>query len=171
MLNGEGPEDWGNYSKFFDREDFGFREIRVERPLRLNFQASAERLARLTDEKAIRKLDETESQELIDALSGHLPTILFTNREEFQKALNKALKGSWLKPGAPVKKAILSALSERDKDADICGATMSCAKSRPSFPTHGLMRSTLMPAMVRSAVSATRSISTAISTSTFLRAR
>ena len=120
MLNGEGPEDWSDYSKFFDTADFGYREIRVERPLRLNFQASPERLARLTDEKAIQKLDETERQELIGVLSGNLPTTLFTNRDEFQKALNKALKGAGLKLGAPVKKAILSALSERDEDADKC---------------------------------------------------
>ncbi len=120
MLNGEGPEDWGDYSKFFDTADFGYREIRVERPLRLNFQASPERLARLADEKAIQKLDETKRQELIDALSGHLPTTLFTNRDKFEKALSKALKGAGLKPHAPVKKAILSALSERDEDADIC---------------------------------------------------
>ncbi|MEX2487996.1 MAG: class I SAM-dependent DNA methyltransferase [Pseudomonadales bacterium] len=120
MLNGEGPEDWGDYSKFFDTEDFGYREIRVERPLRLNFQASPERLARLAEEKAIQKLDEADRQELIDALSGQLPTTLFTNRDEFEQALNKALKGGGLKLGAPVKKAILSALSERDEDADIC---------------------------------------------------
>ncbi|NJK37246.1 MAG: hypothetical protein HC825_02315 [Oscillatoriales cyanobacterium RM1_1_9] len=35
-------------SKIFDNnEDFGYRQIMVERPLRLNFQASSERLARL----------------------------------------------------------------------------------------------------------------------------
>lgn len=120
MLNGEGPEDWSDYSKFFDAAEFGYREIRVERPLRLNFQASAERLARLANEKAIQKLDESERQELIDALSDQLPTTLFANRNKFEKALNKALKVANLKPGVPVKKAILSALSERDEDADIC---------------------------------------------------
>ena len=77
-------------------------------------------MARLSKEKAILKLAEAERQELIDALSGHLPTALFTNRDEFQKALNKALKGAGLKAGAPAKKAILSALSERDEKADIC---------------------------------------------------
>jgi type I restriction enzyme M protein len=120
MLNGEGPEDWSDFSKFFDTTDFGYREIRVERPLRLNFQASPERLARLADEKAIQKLDEGERQTLLYALSSHLPTTLFTNRDLFGKALNKALKGAGLKIAPPMKKAILSALSERDENADIC---------------------------------------------------
>lgn len=120
MLNGEGPEDWSDYSKIFDTTDFGYREIRVERPLRLNFQASPERLSRLGDEKAIKKLSETERKELLDALSGDLPATLFTNRGAFEKALKKALKDTEIKLSAPVKKAILSALSERDETAEIC---------------------------------------------------
>ncbi len=35
-------------SKVFDNRDFGFLKITVERPLRLNFQASTERIAKLT---------------------------------------------------------------------------------------------------------------------------
>ena len=38
LLNGDGP--YGEFSKIFDREDFGYREIRVERPLRLSFQVT-----------------------------------------------------------------------------------------------------------------------------------
>jgi len=120
MLNGEGPEDWSDYSKIFDTADFGYREIRVERPLRLNFQVNDERLARLTAEKAIQKMDDAERQALIDALTSHMPTTLFTNRDEFDKNLTKALKGAGVKMSAPVKKAVLSALSERDQDADFC---------------------------------------------------
>ncbi len=99
MLNGEGLEDRGDYSKFFDTTAFGFREIRIERPLRLNFQASPARLARLAEERAIQMLDEVGQRELIDALSDHLPTTLLTNRAEFRKTLNKALKDAGLKPG------------------------------------------------------------------------
>ena len=36
--------------------DFGFHKITVERPLRLNFQASAERIARLEDESSFKNL-------------------------------------------------------------------------------------------------------------------
>jgi type I restriction enzyme M protein len=136
MLNGEGSEDWSDYSKLLNTTDFGYREIRVERPLRLNFQASPERLVQLADEKAFQKLDERERQKLIDALSGHLPTTLFTNRDAFEKALNKSLQGAGLKPGAPVKKAILSALSERDEDADICTDSKGNPKPDPDLRDH-----------------------------------
>ena len=43
-------------SKIFDNEDFGYHKITVERPLRLNFQASSERIARLEEESAFRNL-------------------------------------------------------------------------------------------------------------------
>ena len=41
-------------------------------------------------------------------------------RTEFENALAPALKKSGVKVGAPLKKAILAALSERDEEADIC---------------------------------------------------
>ena len=43
-------------SKVFDNADFGFHKITVERPLRLNFQATPERIARLEDESGFEKL-------------------------------------------------------------------------------------------------------------------
>jgi type I restriction enzyme M protein len=118
MLNGS--EQHGEFSKMFDKTDFGYREIRVERPLRLNFQATPERLARLAEEKALGKLDVAERDELLDALTGHLTSEAFRNRDEFETALGKALRGAGIKIGTPIKKAILSALSERDETADIC---------------------------------------------------
>ena len=118
MLNGDGEH--GEFSKIFDTTDFGYREIRVERPLRLSFQATPERLALLAEEKALRKLDAAERDELLDALTGHLPSAAFSKRQEFERALAKALKGAGIKISMPVKKAILSALSERDETADVC---------------------------------------------------
>jgi type I restriction enzyme M protein len=43
-------------SKVFDNADFGFQKITVERPLRLNFRATPERIARLETESAFAKL-------------------------------------------------------------------------------------------------------------------
>lgn len=99
MLNGDGAGDgdWSDVSKIFATTDFGYREIRVERPLRLNFQASEERIGHLKDEKALQKLDEDDRRAVIDALAR-----------------------IGLKAGAPVRKAILSALSERDEAAQVC---------------------------------------------------
>nr|WP_274600018.1 N-6 DNA methylase [Rhodothalassium salexigens] len=117
FLNGESGES--EVSKIFNTTDFGYREIRVERPLRLNFQASEERIARLADEKAFQRLEDDEAEAIRAALAT-LPGTPFTNRSAFERTLAKALKGEGTKIGAPIKKAILSALSERDEDADIC---------------------------------------------------
>ena len=43
-------------SKIFDNDDFGYWHITVERPLRLNFQASEKRIPRLDDETAFANL-------------------------------------------------------------------------------------------------------------------
>jgi len=43
-------------SKIFDNREFGFAKMVVERPLRLNFQASPERIERLREEKAFQAL-------------------------------------------------------------------------------------------------------------------
>ncbi|MDF9433132.1 type I restriction-modification system subunit M [Chromohalobacter israelensis] len=107
-------------SKLFPVEAFGYRRITVERPLRLNFQASPERLARLDDEKAIQKLDAGEREALKGACATFDPEQVYTNRDAFTQALKAALAEAGLKIGAPVQKAILNALSERDPEADIC---------------------------------------------------
>ncbi|WP_108448326.1 class I SAM-dependent DNA methyltransferase [Halomonas sp. BN3-1] len=110
-------------SKLFPVEAFGYRRITVERPLRLNFQASPERLAKLDDEKPIQKLIDAEREAIKAACATLDPEQLWTNREVFTKALKAALKQhlpEGMKVGAPLQKAILNALSERDPKADIC---------------------------------------------------
>ena len=43
-------------SKVFANEDFGYHKITVERPLRLNFAATAERIARIEEERSFQNL-------------------------------------------------------------------------------------------------------------------
>ncbi|MHC0055588.1 type I restriction-modification system subunit M [Actibacterium sp. D379-3] len=136
FLNGGSGES--DVSKIFNTSDFGSREIRIERPLRLNFQASKERLARLADEKPFQKLKDDEADAIRAALAN-LPDTLFTNRDVFEKTLAKALKAEGVKIGAPVKKAILSALSERDKDADICTDNKSNPEPDTELRDHELV--------------------------------
>lgn len=118
MANGGGP--WSAVSKIFDASDFGYREIRVERPLRLNFQSSPDRIERLKLAKAFLKLDPADQDDVLNVIANRLPNALFKERPAFEAALTKALKGAGVQIGAPVRKAILSALSERDESAAIC---------------------------------------------------
>jgi type I restriction enzyme M protein len=118
LLNGDGP--YGEFSKIFDREDFGYREIRLERPLRVSFQVTPERLNALKFEKPVLKLGVSEQEDLIACFESRLPKTVFKNRAAFEKAVSKALMEAGIRIGAPMKKVVLSALSERDETADIC---------------------------------------------------
>ena len=119
MLNGS--SDWADYSKIFKTTDFGYREIRVERPLKLAFAVTPEALEALQAAKPFQKLDAEEQSKVLDSLRSYLPEDeRWIDRADFEKALIEALKRSGMKIAAPIKKAILSALSERDEDAHIC---------------------------------------------------
>jgi len=126
----------GEYSKIFPTTQFGYRRITVERPLQLNFQTSRERSERLRDERAFQRLAESkkrnpevkareeelgrrQQEKILDMLQD-LPDMLFKNRPDFEETLKTASAKHQLKLDASVKKAILSALSERDETADIC---------------------------------------------------
>ena len=126
----------GEYSKIFDTTDFGYRKITVERPLRLNFQASPERIAHLQQQKAFQDLatskkknpqekaaEEAEGrtqQEAMLAMLSRLPDTLFKDRPTFDWVLDSTAKSAGLKLSPPIRKAILAALSERDEIAEIC---------------------------------------------------
>jgi len=127
-------------SKIFDNEDFGYHKITVERPLRLNFQASAERLARLDDESGFKNLAtsakkdpavrqqeiETGQQrqeqirELLRAFGKATKQKLFTDRKAFLTELRPLDRERDVRLSAPELKAVLAALGERDETAEIC---------------------------------------------------
>jgi type I restriction enzyme M protein len=107
-------------SKVFNTNDFGYREIRVERPLKLAFAVTAEALESLRDAKPFLRLDEDEQRGILAALEALPSGKRWVDRNAFDKALSAALKASGVKIGAPVRKVILSALSERDEDAKVC---------------------------------------------------
>jgi len=124
----------GEQSKIFDSEIFGYRKITVERPLKQNYQASSERIEQLRGQKAFQSLaqsrkkdkeakarEEAEGRRQQEAILNILSKMsgdLFTRRPDFEKALKRAVKDDDLKLSAPVKKAILAALSERDEVAE-----------------------------------------------------
>ncbi|MDO8748497.1 MAG: class I SAM-dependent DNA methyltransferase [Candidatus Omnitrophota bacterium] len=126
----------GEFSKIFPNEYFGYTRVTVERPLRLNFQTSNERISRLDQQtgfvnlakskkkgrEGIKEVEEGEkSQKAIKAmLAGIDGTHFYKNREKFVRVMEAAIDKAELKIKAPVIKAILGALSERDETADVC---------------------------------------------------
>jgi len=115
-----GSKEESDKSKFFPIEAFGYRRITVERPLRLNFQASPERIDRMLAEKPIQKLDETTRLGVQAACERLDADRVYTNREAFLNDLKAQLKALDIKLAAPALKALWSGLSERDPEADIC---------------------------------------------------
>jgi len=107
----------GEHSKIFANEDFGYRKITVERPLKLNFQASPERIERLREERAVKRLTDGEP---VLAMLASLPDEVFRDRDEFERVLKAHAKTAGVRLDASLKKAILSALSERDEEAAVC---------------------------------------------------
>ncbi len=123
-------------SKIFATTEFGYRKITVERPLKLSFQISAERIAALEGQKVFQRLATSrkkgaageeevaagkELQEAILQVLDDLASDAVTkNRETFTAVLDEAFTAVGMKLAAPVRKAILNALSERDETAEIC---------------------------------------------------
>ncbi len=127
-------------SKIFANADFGYHKITVERPLKLNFQASAERIARLDDESGFKNLatsakkDPAVRQQEIEAGKARQEKIrdllrafgkatkgkLFKDRKTFLTELRAIDRARDVGLSAQELKAVLAALGERDETADIC---------------------------------------------------
>lgn len=138
-------------SKIFTNQEFGYLKLVVERPLRLNFQVSPERIARLDnqsafinlavsrkikDEKRIAEEEQIgmdQQQAIKNALAKIDSHTIWKNRKSFLKILDAQLKKLTFKISASVKKAIVEALSERDPDADICLDSKGCPEPDPQL--------------------------------------
>jgi len=132
-----GAEDEFVVSKIFDNSDFGIRQITGELPLRLNFQATPERIERLRDITAIQNLAKSKKKDknqaakekaagreqqdsILTALGAIKAEKLYKERESFLADLKSAFTDAELKLAAPIRKGIVAALPERDDTADIC---------------------------------------------------
>ncbi len=125
-------------SRIFANHEFGFLKVTVERPLRMNFEATAERVARLDEQSAFASLavskkrkdakaakaEEAAGRKEQDSIRAVLATLAnkgrYMDRERFEADLEAAAKKTEYKLAAPMKKAILAALGERDAKAEIC---------------------------------------------------
>jgi len=125
--------------RIFDNQDFGYRRITVERPLRLNFAVDEARIARLKETTAFASLSTSKKRkdtkaaqaeieegkrrqkEIVAVLQSMPSSKIWKNREEFLDELKTAFRNSsFIIPNSSLLKAILMALSERDETADIC---------------------------------------------------
>lgn len=128
----------GEHVRIFDNEDFGYRRITVERPLRLNFTVDKERITRLKESPAFLNLAMSKKRKdikgaeaqieegkqlqerIIAVLSSLEMQDIVKNKEQFSSLLKAAFNKAGIKIPAALLKVILETLSERDETADIC---------------------------------------------------
>lgn len=131
-------------SKVFDNPDFGYLKITVERPLRLNFAVTDERVARFQRSKAFVELAISRKRKnqkkiieevltgkaaqaaILAVLEGMKPAFaagkLVKDRAVFEKQLAKAFAEAEITLDGGLQGALLApgSLGERDPSAEIC---------------------------------------------------
>ena len=125
-------------SRIFENREFGCLKVTVDRPLRMNFAATPERIAKLDEQTAFANLATSkkrkdaaaadqeigEGRKRQHAVRAALATLEgnghYMDREAFEADVMKAAKSAGLKIPATIKKAIFTALGKRDPDAGIC---------------------------------------------------
>ena len=127
-------------SKTFANEDFGYRKVTVERPLRLNFAVTPERIARIEELKAFQNMVHSRKaqgpardaqiaeglarqeriRDLLRLLSDTTDGRVVQDRERFTSIIRDTARDAELRPKAADIKVMLAALGERDPDAEIC---------------------------------------------------
>jgi type I restriction enzyme M protein len=105
-------------SQVFDNEDFGYHKITVERPLRLNFHATPERLARLTGMAGSEKRQQQIYDLLAEFAKRHPEPM--NDRKRFLDCLKPLDRELDVRLSMPELKAVVNALGERDESAEIC---------------------------------------------------
>lgn len=110
----------GEHSKIFRNEDFLYRTITVERPLKLNWQATPERIDGVFETKPVQKLSEQDATALRAAFESLGDDQRWINRPAFQKAFKDAANAEGLTLPAPLLKALTTALGEQDDTAEPC---------------------------------------------------
>ncbi|MEK2046743.1 class I SAM-dependent DNA methyltransferase [Vibrio parahaemolyticus] len=117
------------FSKIFDYQEFGYRRITVERPLKLAIYPKDEaRLEALQADKAWSKIDDSVQEAILNALAQFEEEKLLS-RDQFLKTLTKNLAGTKL--SATQQKLIVKYLGEHDDDAETCLVKSGKEKGKP----------------------------------------
>jgi type I restriction enzyme M protein len=125
-----------NRSKIFDNRDFGYRQITVERPLRLSFKITPRRIDEVKHSAAYERLATGQrkrgatrreldpgvqiQEKVIAALNEMDQSRVYKTRKEFETRLDAAAISGGVSLSTPLKKAIIDVMSERDDTAETC---------------------------------------------------
>jgi type I restriction enzyme M protein len=102
--------------QIFDVEDFGYRKIRVERPLRVNLRPSPERIENVWDRRYFGRLD-GDVQEQVVAMLHDMEDRVYDDYAAFRSHLKEELDARGISIRKKKRTDILEALSKKDPDA------------------------------------------------------
>lgn len=123
--------------KIFDNEEFGYRKITIERPLKLSFKVNEEAIGRVNETSQFvnlavsKKKDEEikaqeeaagreEQERIVKMLESFDSEKEYLNREVFIKYLKAKAKEFGVTLGAALLKALWTAIGERNENAEVC---------------------------------------------------
>jgi type I restriction enzyme M protein len=131
-----GDMEQGEHSKIFDNEDFGYWRITVERPLRLNFAITPERIEAMKEASAFRGLVTSKKKgaagareiaegqavqaDILKTLTKAVGEKIWKDHEAFSDHFKAILRRAGLKLSTPLFNGIVAGLSERDETAAPC---------------------------------------------------
>jgi type I restriction enzyme M protein len=102
--------------QIFDTEDFGYRKIRVERPLRVNLRPSEDRIENLWGKTYFEKLSEDVQVQVVTMLR-EMEDRTYNDYAAFRSHLKEELDARGISIRKTKRTNILDALSEKDPDA------------------------------------------------------
>jgi len=106
-------------SKVLNNEEFGYRRIVIDRPLRMSFQATKERIDTLDEERAFSNRDEETQESVKEALMSLDSNKIWMDRDEFIDSVELSFNMNGIDVRQSVYNAIERALGERNQDAEI----------------------------------------------------
>lgn len=115
----------GEHVRIYPREHFCYTRITIERPLRLRFADIPSRARQLDDNPTWARYGDgkPDAAVLKTALRGVLeaidPAATWDTRDAFLAALRPRLRAAGLKAPAPLRRAIIETVGQRDPDAPI----------------------------------------------------
>jgi type I restriction enzyme M protein len=110
-------------SKVLANDEFGYRTITIERPLRLSFQVTPKRIDSTLDSPILQKILSSDTLTQIRVALNTLD----------QTSIIKDLEQRKTRLGAPVRKALLDGLGERDQTAEPCLNTKGLPEPDPKL--------------------------------------
>ncbi|MGN6127896.1 MAG: type I restriction-modification system subunit M [Humibacter sp.] len=108
------------HSRILGNDELLYRNVVIERPLRLTWCASADQIEHVLASKPVQKLGHEVGERVRATLEGLGAERSWKNRALFHAALQEAAAHAGLKLSAPLMKAITLELGEQDATADVC---------------------------------------------------